>query len=130
MPPVTPRATFIGSFHRQLRAELSQRAWGILKHASHESPSVLGVVPESLIKNLGRLLGRAASFRNLPLHLTRADFILRNAAGFARVGLHHRRSAGLKLAGAPRRYQNVAIVAVEAFDQFHGVSPLLLATRF
>jgi hypothetical protein len=29
------------------------------------------------------------------------------------------------LAGAPGGDQNVAIVAVEAFDQFHGFSPLL-----
>jgi hypothetical protein len=31
----------------------------------------------------------------------------------------------LQLPGAPGGDQNVAIVAVEAFDQFHGFSPLL-----
>src|SRR5258708_11064697 len=89
----------------------------------------LSVVPESLIQNFGSLLGRAAGFRNLPFHLTGANFILRNAAGFARAGVNHRRGAGLKLPGATRGDENVAIVAVEAFDQFHGLSPLILGHR-
>src|ERR1700693_146318 len=79
---------------------------------------------ESLIQNFRGLLDGAARFGDLPLHLARADFILRNATGFAGVGLDHRRGSGLQLARAPGGDQNIAIVAVEAFDQFHGFSPL------
>jgi hypothetical protein len=35
----------------------------------------------------------------------------------------------LQLSGAPRRHQYVTIVAVEAFDQFHGLSPLVPGLR-
>src|SRR5258706_3972694 len=89
----------------------------------------LGVVPESLIQNFGSLLGGAASFWNLPLHLACADFILRDTARFAGIGLNHRGGAGLELPGATGGDQNVAIVAVEAFDQFHGFSPLVLGHK-
>src|SRR5580704_2691016 len=85
---------------------------------------LLGVRPEGLIQNVGGLLGRAASFGDLPFHFTRADLVLCNAARFAGVGLDHRRRSGLQLPRAPCGDQNVAIVAVEAFDQFHGFSPL------
>src|ERR1700693_1104381 len=105
IPPVTPRATFI-----VIRCRLNAAR--------------LRVVSESLVQDFGGLLGGAARFRNLPLHLARADFVLRNAAGFAGIGLNHRRGSGLPLAGAAGRDQNIAIVAVEAFDQFHGLSPL------
>src|ERR1700689_5258476 len=110
MPPVTPSATFM-----------------VIRMRS--TAERLRVVPESLIQNLSGLLGRAASFRNLPLHLARADFILRDAARLAGVGLHHRWGSGLQLAGAPRGDQNITIVAVEAFDQFHGLSPLQLGHK-
>src|ERR1700733_1996087 len=101
MPPVTPRATFIVS-----------------------DADALGV-SESLVQNFCGLLGCAASFGDLPLHFACANFILRDAARFAGAGLNHRRGSRLQLPGAPGGDQNVAIVAVEAFDQFHGFSPLL-----
>src|SRR5258708_38073674 len=100
MPPVTPRATFMIA-----------------------TANALGVVSESLIQNFGSLLGGTASFRDLPLLFACADFILRDTARFAGIGLNHRRSAGLQLPGATGGDQNVAIVTVEAFDQFHGFSP-------
>src|SRR5271163_3800704 len=109
MPPVTPRATFM-----VIRCGQPQRR--------------LRVVPESLIQHLRGLLGRAASFRDLPFHFARADFILGNAAGLTGIGLHYRRRSGLQLAGSPGRDQNVAIVAVETFDQFHGILSLAIGT--
>jgi hypothetical protein len=80
-------------------------------------------LPESFIQFFGGLLGGAAGFGDFPFDLAGADFILRNAAGLAGVSLNHRGRSGLQLAGAPGGDQNVAIVAVEAFDQFHRLSP-------
>ena len=81
-------------------------------------------MPESLIQNIGGLLGRAAGFGDLPFNLACADFVLRDAAGFAGVSLDYRRGSGLQLAGAPCGDKNITVVAVEALDQFHGFSPL------
>jgi hypothetical protein len=78
--------------------------------------NALSVVAESLIQNFGGLLSGAARFRDFPFHLAGADFILRDAAGFAGICLYHGRSARLQLPGAPGGDQNVAIVAVEAIN--------------
>jgi hypothetical protein len=91
--------------------------------------NALSVVAESLIQNFGGLLSGAARFRDFPFHLASADFILRDAAGFAGICLYHRRSARLQLSGAPGGDQNVAIVAVEAFNQFHGLFPPVTGTQ-
>jgi hypothetical protein len=85
----------------------------------------LRFVPERLIQNFGSLLCGATRFRYFPFHLACADFILRDAAWFTGIGLHYRRRSRLQLPGTSRSYKDVAIVAVEAFDQFHGFSPLV-----
>jgi hypothetical protein len=94
-----------------------------LQYRFQETFFKLSVVTESLIQNFGGLFGGAAYFGNLPFHFAGADFVLRDTAGFAGIGLNHRRSSGLELAGAPRGDQNVSIIAIEAFDQLHGFSP-------
>src|ERR1700733_3849909 len=124
MPPVTPRATFMGIKPAGLRS--------VSRAATPTSPrklrcegtrqTKLRVVPENLIERFSSLLSGAAKFRNFPLHLARSNFVLRDAARFAGVGLNHRRSSRLQLPSTPGGDQNVAIVAVEAFDQFHGLS--------
>src|ERR1035441_4610243 len=81
------------------------------------------VLAQGLVESLFGLLGGAPGFRNLPLHFAGADFILRDAAGLAGIGVDHRRRTGLKLARAPRCHQNVSVVAVKAFDQLHWDSP-------
>jgi hypothetical protein len=86
--------------------------------------NTLRVVSESLVENIGGLFSRAARFGNLPFHFARANLVLRDAAGFAGISLNHGRGSGLQLAGAPGGDQNISVVAVEAFDQFHGFSPL------
>src|ERR1700724_2316003 len=105
MPPVTPRATFM------------------VVEPPQSLGNALSVVTESLIHNFGGLLSGAARFRDFPFHLAGADFILRDAAGFAGICLYHRRSARMQLPGALGGDQNVAIVAVKAFNQFHGLFP-------
>lgn len=54
-----------------------------------------------------------------PLHFAGPNFILGDATGFAGTGFNDGRGAALQLAGAPSRDQDVAIVAIEAFDQLH-----------
>jgi hypothetical protein len=93
------------------------------------SANCLSVVAENLFQSFSGLLCGAARFRDLPLHFAGADFILRDAAGFAGIGLHYRRRSRLQLASAPGGDQNVAIVAVEAFDQFHGILSLVAGTQ-
>src|ERR1700740_561767 len=90
---------------------------------NHESNNSL-VLPECLVECFGGLLGSAAGFGHFPLHLARADLILRDAAGLAGVGIDYRGRPRLQLPCAPRGYQDIPIVAVEAFNQLHWDSPL------
>src|ERR1700675_1111589 len=52
-------------------------------------------------------------------HLARYHLVLRDAAGLPRVGAHQRPGAAPEPPGAPRRHQDVAIVAVESVHQLH-----------
>jgi hypothetical protein len=89
----------------------------------------LRLVSENLIERFGSLFGGAAGLRNFPFHLTRADFILRDATGLAGIGLYHRRRSRLQLACTAGGDQDITIVAVEAFDQFHEILSLATGTQ-
>src|SRR5437879_7364220 len=130
MPTVTPRATFMvddrwflncsmldfpAPIHQPSATSVSNR---------QSKPATSSVLAQHLVKRLAGLLGGAPGLWDFPLHLARPDFILRNAAGLAGIGVDHRRGARLQLARPPRRHQNVAVVAVEAFNHLHGGSPL------
>jgi hypothetical protein len=71
----------------------------------------------------GDFSNRFGGFRNHPLDLTCANFILRDTARFAGTGLYDRGRATLELAGPTGGHEDIAIVAVEAFDQLHTVLP-------
>src|SRR5512146_2281529 len=62
---------------------------------------------------------RLGSFRDEPLDLARLDFVLGNAAWLAGIGADDGARSGLELARTASRDQDVAVVAVEAFDQLH-----------
>ena len=82
------------------------------------------ILPQGFVESLGSLLGSAASFRNFPFHFARLDLVLRDAAGLAGIRVDDGGGAGLELPRTTRRDQDVAIVAVEAFDQLHWDVPL------
>src|SRR4029077_18672610 len=114
MPPPGAR------FNSALAAQKSNAGNGMVIAGD----SCLRVFREHLVQSLGR--GYYWQFRNLrnqPFHLAGLNFILRDAAGFARSGIDHRGCAALQLPCPPRRYQNVAVVAVEPFNQLHTLSP-------
>src|SRR5579859_570171 len=119
IPPVTPRAIFMTVLIADFR-------WLIQNPQLQKQVLVL---PQRLIQSLFGLLGSGAGFGNLPLHLAGANFILRDAAGLAGIGVDHGRGAGLELPRAPCRHQNVSVVAVKTFDQLHGSSPLITSFR-
>src|ERR1700756_4819861 len=75
---------------------------------------------ESLAGDLSCGLG---NFGDDPFHLPGTDFVLGDAARLAGTGLYDRRRATLELAGPAGGHQDIAIVAVEAFDQLHTVLP-------
>ena len=106
------------NLHKQFRSSSSRNAAS--KIAGREGL----ILPQSFVESLGSLLGSAASFGNFPFHFAGADLILGNAAGLAGIGVHHWWGAGLELPRTPRCDQDVAIVAVEAFDQLHWDVPL------
>jgi len=84
----------------------------------------LGVGLTALVKRfLSGFHRRFRCFRNDPFHFAGTDFILRDAARFTGTGFDYRRSAALELAGPASGHEDVAIVAVEAFDQLHNYSP-------
>src|SRR5580658_8732293 len=125
MPPVTPRAIFITSsnFRFSISDGLRNRQSQIVHRKSL-------VRAQRLVEIFGGLLGGAAKFGNLPLHFAGANFILRDAARLAGTGVDHGRCAGLELPRASSCHQNIAVVAVEAFDQLHGDSPLNSELRY
>lgn len=53
------------------------------------------VLTECLVESLRDLLGGTARFGHLPLDFAGADFILRDPAGLAGVGVDYRRRARL-----------------------------------
>jgi hypothetical protein len=84
----------------------------------------LGVGLTALIQCfLGGFYRRLRCFGNDPFHFAGADLVLRDAARFTGTGFDYRRSAALELAGTASGHEDVAIVAVEAFDQLHNYSP-------
>jgi hypothetical protein len=84
----------------------------------------LSVGLPALIKRfLGGFDRRFRGFRNDPFHFAGPDFILRDAARFTGTGFNYRRSAALELASPSSGHEDVAIVAIEAFDQLHNYSP-------
>src|SRR5258705_9476050 len=87
-------------------------------------PPELGVGRAALLESFtGQVDGGLGSLRDDPFHLAGADFILRDSAGLAGAGFHDRRSAALQLAGTAGSDENVAVIAVEAFNQLHSDSP-------
>jgi hypothetical protein len=75
---------------------------------------------DRFIQNLaGEVNGGSGNFWNHPLHLAGFNFILRDAAWFARGCLDYWRRATLQLARSARRYQDVPIIAVKPFYQLH-----------
>src|ERR1700687_4108275 len=105
---------------------LTEQGFRMPRNPLQEIGAILRVFRENLIQSLAR--GHYRQFRNLrnqPFHLARLDFILGDAAGFARSGIDHRGCAALQLSCPSRRYQNVAVVAVEPFNQLHTLSPAL-----
>ena len=88
------------------------------------------VLSQRLVERLFRLLGSGAGLRNFPLHLSGANFILRDAAGLAGICVDHRRGALLHLPRPPCCHQDVSVVAVKAFDQLHWDSPLKTGSKF
>src|SRR5215831_15591522 len=79
----------------------------------------VSILPESLVESFRGLFGGAAGFGNFPFHLARANFILRDATGFAGVGVDDGRCTRLELASTASCHQDVPVIAVEAFDQLH-----------
>src|SRR5579864_1988489 len=75
---------------------------------------------ESLAGDLSCGLG---NFGDDPFHLPSTDLVLGDAARLAGTGLYDRRRATLELAGPAGGHEDIAIVAVEAFDQLHTVLP-------
>src|ERR1700685_3564122 len=100
------------------------RSLGSQSAINHYEINNSSVLAQSLIERVSGLLGGGASFRNLPLYLAGTDFVLRDAAGLARIRVDHRRRARLELPRPPRRHQDVSIVAVQAFDPLYWDSPL------
>ena len=82
------------------------------------------ILAQRLVEGLRGLLGGAAGLCHFPFHFARADFILRNTARLAGIGIDHRRRTRLQLPCSPRCHQDVPIVAVEAFNQLHWDFPL------
>src|ERR1035438_9649701 len=114
MPPDTPSAIFIAGRRRPR----------FLRSDPRLQNRCLRVFRENLAQGFARSLDREfRQFRNQPFHLARLDFILRDAAWFARNSVNHGWSAPLQLPGTPRRYEYIAIVAVKSLDQLHR-SPL------
>src|SRR5580704_7754954 len=115
-----------GQSNLRLRViEGRSRLHGHNRHSTIVNQQFL-VLAQRFVEGFGGLLGDAASFGNLPLHLAGADFILRDAARLAGISVHHRRCARLELPRTPRRYQYVPVVAVEAFNQLHLGSPSMI----
>jgi hypothetical protein len=84
----------------------------------------LGVGLPALVERfLSGFHRRLRCFRNDPFHFAGPDFVLRDTARFTRTGFDYRRSAAPELAGTASGHEDVAIVAVEAFDQLHNYSP-------
>src|ERR1700728_3081345 len=106
------------------------RSLGSQSAINHYEINNSSVLAQSLIERVSGLLGGGASFRNLPLYLAGTDFVLRDAAGLARIRVDHRRRPRLELPRPPRRHQDVSIVAVKAFDQLHWDSPLKPGSKF
>src|SRR5205807_8287756 len=53
------------------------------------------------------------------LNLAGSDLILRNPAGFSRVGIDQRRRSSADLAGAARSHHHITVIAVESIHQLH-----------
>src|SRR5437868_4802955 len=75
---------------------------------------------ESLAGDLSCGLG---NFGDDPFHLPGTDFVLGDAGRVAATGLYDRSSATLELPGPAGGHEDIAIVAVEAFDPLHTVLP-------
>jgi hypothetical protein len=64
----------------------------------------------------GGLEGSLFRLRDLPLHSAGLDLFFGDATGFPRGGFNHGTSAILYLTSAARGHQDIAIIAVEAFN--------------
>jgi len=88
-----------------------------------ESPAsthaLRSVLTQRFVEDFACLLGGGTNVGNFPFHLTRANFVLGNAARLAGTGIDYRRCARLELPRAPRRYKNISVVAVKTLDQLH-----------
>src|SRR6201981_1039542 len=110
--------------------ELSNVAVGCSRNRPAErrrpatAASPRGVSRRSWIESLaGDLSCGLGNFGDAPFHLPGTDFVLGDAARLAGTGLYDRRRATLELAGPAGGHEDIAIVAVEAFDQLHTVLP-------
>src|SRR5438105_8712547 len=82
------------------------------------------LVSDGFVEELARHLSRRLLRRgDEPLDFSGDDLVLRNTAGLTRVGFDHRSGTRLQRACTARRYQDVAVIAIKAFHQFHGASP-------
>src|SRR3954471_13438495 len=98
MPPETPRATFMKAFATQPECLLLHR---IVQHFR---------------RDIDRCLW---DFRNHPFHLAGFDFVLRNPARLSGMSVDDRRRTTLQLPRPAGRHQDIAIVAIESFNELH-----------
>jgi hypothetical protein len=104
-----------------LRSHAAEQAAGV---DQQQQQGLLCVRLRSWIESLaGGLRSGLGNFGDDPFHLPGTDFVLGDAARLAGTGLYDRRRATLELAGPTGGHEDIAIVAVEAFDQLHTVLP-------
>src|SRR5579862_7360390 len=95
-----------------------------LKSEINNLQSTLRFFGQRLLQDFAGDFGRATRhFGDHPLHLAGPDLILGDAARLAGGGLDRWRRSTLELPCTPRGHQDVPVIAVKPFDQFHYVLP-------